>query len=83
MGDYSRSSINTSFNTGTVTGICCNIFGEGLKGPHIRSFSWCGPETTRYEFNKAMHDIDNWKKLKKHSIQEEEIKKLRLIFDTY
>ncbi len=25
MGDYSRSSINTSFNTGTVTGVCCNI----------------------------------------------------------
>jgi UDP-N-acetylglucosamine diphosphorylase/glucosamine-1-phosphate N-acetyltransferase len=30
MGDYSRSAINTSFNTGTVTGVCCNIFGEGL-----------------------------------------------------
>src|SRR5678810_420872 len=24
MGDYCRSSINTSFNTGTVTGVCCN-----------------------------------------------------------
>ena len=29
MGDYSRSAINTSFNTGTVIGISCNIFGEG------------------------------------------------------
>ncbi|MEO6000958.1 MAG: putative sugar nucleotidyl transferase [Chitinophagaceae bacterium] len=83
MGDYSRSAINTSFNTGTVTGICCNIFGEGLKGPVIPSFSWCGPETTRYKFDNAVRDIDNWKKLKKQSIQEEEIKKLRLIFDTY
>ena len=28
MGDYSGSAINTSFNTGTVVGICCNIFAE-------------------------------------------------------
>jgi NDP-sugar pyrophosphorylase family protein len=27
MGDYSRSAINTSFNTGSVIGICANIFG--------------------------------------------------------
>lgn len=82
MGDYSRSSINTSFNTGTVTGVCCNIFGEGLKGPHIPSFSWCGPSaTTRYEFDKAIRDIANWKKLKKHFLQEAEIKQLRHIFD--
>src|SRR5204863_3570859 len=28
MGDYSRSAINTSFNTGTVVGVCCNVFCE-------------------------------------------------------
>jgi UDP-N-acetylglucosamine diphosphorylase/glucosamine-1-phosphate N-acetyltransferase len=83
MGDYSRSAINTSFNTGTVTGVSCNIFGEGLKGNHIPSFSWCGPQTTRYKFDKAMHDISNWKKLKKHSLQEEEVKRLKHIFDNY
>jgi len=60
MGDYSRSSINTTFNTGTVTGVCCNIFGEGLKGPHIPSFTWYGPDaSTRYEFDKTIPDIDN------------------------
>jgi UDP-N-acetylglucosamine diphosphorylase/glucosamine-1-phosphate N-acetyltransferase len=26
MGDYSRSAINTSFNTGTVVGTSCNVF---------------------------------------------------------
>lgn len=83
MGDYSRSAINTSFNTGTITGVCCNIFGDGLKGTHIPSFSWCGPQTTRYEFDKAIRDIVNWKKLKKHSLEEHEIIRLRHIFDTY
>ncbi len=31
MGDYSRAAINTSFNTGTVTGICANILRKGLR----------------------------------------------------
>jgi len=84
MGDYCRSSINTSFNTGTVTGACCNIFGEGLKGSHIPSFSWCGPQTTtRYDFDKALRDISNWKKLKKHALQKAEIIRLKHIFDNY
>ncbi len=83
MGDYSRSSINTAFNTGTVTGVSCNIFGSGLKGNHIPSFSWCGQVTTRYEFDKAIRDIANWKKLKQHTLQEEEIKRLKFIFDNY
>ena len=65
MGDYSRSSINTSFNTGTVVGVSCNIFDGGLTESHIPSFSWCGSEITKYDFDKAMVHIANWKKLKK------------------
>ncbi|HQQ94691.1 MAG TPA: putative sugar nucleotidyl transferase, partial [Bacteroidia bacterium] len=30
MGDFSRSGINTMFNTGTVVGVGCNIFGGGF-----------------------------------------------------
>ena len=83
MGDYSRSAINTSFNTGTVTGACCNVFDEGLTSTYIPSFSWGGKEPLRYEFDKALRDIGNWKKLKKQLLEEEEIKKLRHIFDNY
>ena len=39
MGDYSRTAINTSINTGTVIGVCCNVFGEGLTPKYIPSFS--------------------------------------------
>ncbi|HRF82723.1 MAG TPA: glucose-1-phosphate thymidylyltransferase, partial [Flavobacteriales bacterium] len=28
MGDHSKSGINTMFNTGTVVGVCANIFGS-------------------------------------------------------
>jgi len=44
MGDHSKSGINTMFNTGTVVGICSNIYGSGFPPTHIESFSWGGSE---------------------------------------
>jgi UDP-N-acetylglucosamine diphosphorylase/glucosamine-1-phosphate N-acetyltransferase len=80
MGDYSRCAINTSFNTGTVIGVCCNIFGSGLTPKHIRNFSWGFGESC-YEFEKATKGIDNWKKLKNQSITDVEIQTLKHIFE--
>ena len=42
MGDHSKSSINTMFNTGTIVGVCSNIFGSGFPRNFIPSFSWGG-----------------------------------------
>jgi UDP-N-acetylglucosamine diphosphorylase/glucosamine-1-phosphate N-acetyltransferase len=44
MGDYSKSGINTMFNTGTVVGIGSNIFGGGFPPSTIPNFSWGGSE---------------------------------------
>jgi UDP-N-acetylglucosamine diphosphorylase/glucosamine-1-phosphate N-acetyltransferase len=80
MGDYSRAAINTSFNTGTVTGVCCNIFGEGLTSTYIPSFSWGGKNHGRYALDKALRDISSWKKLKNKVLTDEEVDKLTAIF---
>ena len=77
MGDYSRSAINTSFNTGTVVGVCCNIFSERFPAKYIPDFSWGQEE---YKLEKALTDIDNWKKLKGKTITTEEIKILTDIY---
>jgi UDP-N-acetylglucosamine diphosphorylase/glucosamine-1-phosphate N-acetyltransferase len=77
MGDYSRAAINTSFNTGTVVGINCNIFGEMAPPKFIDNFTW-GNET--YEFEKAMKDIANWKNLKNQKLEEKEIQQLKKIY---
>ncbi len=69
MGDYSRSAINTSFNTGMVVGNCCNIFTTGFPPKHIPSFTW-GHE--KYDFEKAIADIVRWKKLKGEELGEKE-----------
>lgn len=42
MGDHSKSSINTMFNTGTVVGVCANVFDGGFPPKHVPSFSWGG-----------------------------------------
>jgi hypothetical protein len=81
IGDYSRSAINTSFNTGTVTAVCCNIFGPGLTPEYIPSFSWGFSNTTSYAIEKALEDIDNWKKLKNERITDTEIRTLNHIFE--
>ena len=81
MGDYSRSAINTSFNTGTVVGISANVFGSGLTPKYIPAFSWGYGDNTKYEFEKAINDIRNWKKLKNKELTEPEIERLKHIFD--
>lgn len=78
MGDYSRAAINTAFNTGTVVGVCCNIFSEGFPPKLVSDFTW-GNE--KYQFEKAIQDIDNWKKLKGQSITEEEKNILQQLYN--
>jgi len=81
MGDYSRSAINTSFNTGTVVGVCCNVFGEGLSKKYIPDFTWGNHTLPKYEFEKALKDITNWKKFKNQPLHQHEIQQLKAIFD--
>ena len=69
MGDYSRTAINSSINTGSVIGVSCNVFGEGLLPNIIPDFSW-GCKGVKYKTDKALVDIDNWKKLKNQSLSE-------------
>ena len=83
MGDYSKTSINTSINTGTVMGVCSNVFETGLTPKYIPSFSWGSDGLRRYELQKALADIDSWKKLKGESITENEKTILTYIFKNY
>ncbi len=40
MGDHSKTAINTMFNTGTIVGVNCNIFGAEMPPKFVPSFSW-------------------------------------------
>ena len=55
MGDHSKAAINTMFNTGTVTGICANIFGSGFPPKFIPSFAWGGfDDESFFQLDKAL-----------------------------
>jgi UDP-N-acetylglucosamine diphosphorylase/glucosamine-1-phosphate N-acetyltransferase len=54
MGDHGKSGINTMFNTGTVAGVCANIFGGGFPPKFIPSFSWGGFGDDVYQIDKAL-----------------------------
>ena len=54
MGDHSKCSINTMFNTGTTVGVCVNIFGAGFPRTFIPSFCWGGAAGfTMYDLEKT------------------------------
>ncbi|MEG2666100.1 MAG: putative sugar nucleotidyl transferase, partial [Bacteroidales bacterium] len=55
MGDYSKSAINTMFNTGSVVGVCANIFGSGFPRPFTPSFMW---GTLPYDVEKAIETAE-------------------------
>src|SRR5690606_7477967 len=80
MGDYTRTAINTSINTGTVIGACCNVFGQGLTPKYIPSFSWGSDGVDRYRFDKAITEIEGWKKLKSQIVTDNEKSILKYIF---
>jgi len=73
MGDYCKSAINTSFNSGTVTGICANIFDSAALTPKfIASFSWGILTGEQYLLEKAISEIETWMKFKNCTLAPEQ-----------
>lgn len=61
LADHSKCGINTMFNTGTVVGFSCNIYGAGFPRNFIPSFSWGSANGMMdYQLKKA---IDTAKKV--------------------
>jgi UDP-N-acetylglucosamine diphosphorylase/glucosamine-1-phosphate N-acetyltransferase len=55
MGDHSKCGINTMFNTATVVGVSCNIYGGGFPAKFLPSFSWGGAdELVPFKLEKAI-----------------------------
>lgn len=55
MADHTKCGINTMFNTGTVAGVGCNVFGAGFPPNFIPDFSWGGAEGMQeYNLDKML-----------------------------
>lgn len=84
MGDFSRTSINSTLNTGTVIGICSNLVPTNKNIPkYIPNFTWLQDEIETYTLDKAFSDIQNWMRFKNKEITNELKDKLSSIFNSH
>lgn len=82
MGDHSKCGINTMFNTGTVVGVSCNLYGSGYHRQFIPSFTWGGPQGySKFDFQKAILVANNMMKRRNMQITETDIEILKWIFE--
>ena len=63
MGDHSQCAIQTTFNTATVVGVGCNLFGHGFPRQFIPSFSRGGAQG--FSENRLDKVIETAKAMKK------------------
>lgn len=80
MGDHAKSSINTMFNTGTVAGVCANIFDGGFPPKFIPDFAW-GKDAV-FELEKAFEVAQRVMERRGIVLTENDKSILRYIFET-
>jgi UDP-N-acetylglucosamine diphosphorylase/glucosamine-1-phosphate N-acetyltransferase len=82
MGDHSKCGINTMFNTGTVVGVSCNIYGGGFPDKNIPSFSWGGSDGfITYRFDKAMETANKMMGRRNKQLNSAETAMYQCLFD--
>ena len=78
MGDHSKCGINTMFNTATVVGVSCNIYGADFPPKFIHSFSWGGSAGfVPFKFEKAVEYANNMMERRGLKLSEEEVEILK------
>lgn len=82
IGDHVRSAINTSFNTGTVVGVCSNVFGGGMPPTFVPDFSWGGSGGVDvYDIDKMFQTCELVFQRRNSKFDEIEKDILRFVFD--
>ncbi|MCX6274237.1 MAG: GlmU family protein [Bacteroidetes bacterium] len=82
MGDHSKCSINTMFNTGTVVGVSANIFGTGFPPKFVPSFSWGGSEGFKtYRLEEAVEVASRVYERRGMKLDDKEQKILKYLFE--
>lgn len=81
MGDHSKTGINTMLNTGSVVGVCANIFGGNFPPKHIPSFAWGGSEEFEtFQLEKAFEVAEKMMKRRNITLTEVDKKILTHVF---
>lgn len=83
MGDHSKCGINTMFNTGTVVGVSCNIYGGDFPPKYIPSFSWGGSNGfVEYDLRKAVEVAKTVKARRNVSMSVNDLELFKSVFES-
>lgn len=82
MGDHSKAGINTMFNTGTVVGVSCNLYGSGFHKVFVPSFSWGDPsKMTVHNVEKAIDTANRMMQRRGLILTDAEKEMLQYVFE--
>ena len=83
MGDHTKTSIGTTFNTGTVVGVSCNLYGPGFHARYVPSFSWGSPTDgyVPFRLEKALRVAEAVMARRRHVLDEAERAVLTALFE--
>ena len=79
MGDHAKSSINTMFNTGTVVGVCANVFSGDFSPKFIPDFAW--GSNAVFELEKAYEVAQRVMERRNLNLSETDKNILKYIFE--
>jgi len=79
MGDHSKCSINTMFNTATVVGVSSNIFSSGFPNKVVPSFLW--GENEKFDFDKALEVAESMMKRRNLALTNSEKQVLKNLYE--
>ena len=84
MGDHSKTGINSMFNTGTVVGVSCNLYGAGFFPKHTLSFSWGEPNALEpFRIEKSLEYANKMMERRSEKLSAEEENILVHLKDAY
>ena len=84
MGDHSKTGINSMFNTGSVVGVSCNLYGAGFFPKHTLSFSWGEPNALEpFRIEKSLEYANKMMDRRSEQLSAEEENILVHLKDTY
>jgi UDP-N-acetylglucosamine diphosphorylase/glucosamine-1-phosphate N-acetyltransferase len=79
IGDFTKLGINSTINTGTVIGTCCNLFGTEFPAKHTPNFSW-GNSGEKYKLPQLLNDLKKWMEFKQQILNNDTIEALTTLY---
>lgn len=81
IGDHSKTGINSMMNTGTIMGVCANVFGGDFQKQFVPSFAWGNRRYATFKLEKAFEVAEKVMARRKVAFDEVEKRIMEAVFE--